>query len=81
MCKLGEHAKRLEALGVRVRLVDGLAEKALYFRKRALALLDAGLDQADADAVLSDLTDQLQTDQEWAAALLAHLKPRDESAA
>jgi hypothetical protein len=81
MCKLGERSERLEALGVRVRLVDGLAESALYFRKRALMLLDANLEQDDADAVIDELSAEIQTDREWAGSLQAQMKSLGESAA
>lgn len=73
MCKLGESSQRLESMGIRVRLVDNLAEGALYFRKRAIALLDARLDQDYADGVLDGITDEIVSDREWAGSLQASL--------
>lgn len=70
MCDLlGESVQQLERLGVRVRLVSGLSERALYFRKRGLALLDDGLTASDRDALLDELSRELASDLEWAEAL------------
>jgi hypothetical protein len=73
MCKLGESSARLEALGVRVRLVDRLTEGALYFRKRAIAILDESLDQDYADGLLDGISDEIESDREWAVSLQASL--------
>lgn len=60
MCDLnGESVTRLEALGVRVRLVRGLSEGAIYFQARALAVLDAALSQTERDAILDDISDEV----------------------
>lgn len=60
MCDLnGDSVAKLEDLGVRVRLVHGLGEGALFFRKRALALLDEDLRNEDRDDALDWIFDEV----------------------
>lgn len=66
MCDLtGESVARLERMGVKVRSVERLGEAGIYFRKRALVLLDDALSPVDLDAILAELMAELVLDLEW----------------
>lgn len=76
MCELtGEYVDKLETLGVRVRLVEGLGEGALYFRKRALALVDSRLTARSRDQALGWVLEQMASRRESAESARPHLTP------
>ena len=63
----------MEALGVRVRLVQGLGEGALYFRKRALALVDSDLRAEDRDYALDWISKKVSKRRAGTAIRQSHL--------
>lgn len=54
-----ESAELVEAMGVRVRFVKDLSERAIYFQKHGLALVDALLDDRQREAILEGIADEL----------------------
>lgn len=61
--------RQLEAMGMRVRFVPGLAEGAIYDRKHGIVIIDSEFTPTQCDAVAARVTDSFL---EWELQRLLH---------